>query len=88
MLTIEQKIDEVLLRLELQEIRLMATLEEVQAKITAANEPAAVGAFVTEMTKQKRYLTTEHLEALRSLYEVKRSQVAARVMGEVKKDKE
>lgn len=65
-----------------------ALFTTLQAKITAANEPAAVGAFVTEMTKQKRYLTTEHLEALRSLYEVKRSQVAARVMGEVKKDKE
>ena len=65
-----------------------ALFTTLQAKITAANEPAAVGAFVVEMTKQKRYLTAEHLEALRALYEVKRGQVASRVMGEVKKDKE
>ena len=64
---------------------LFATLH---AALTTASDPTAVGAFVVQMTKQKRYLTEEHLAALRGLYEVKRAQVANQFMGEVKTNKE
>lgn len=64
-----------------------ALMTELQAKISSATTPLEVGAFAAEMTKQKRYLLEEHLNALRALYEVKRGQVANRVMGEVKETK-
>ena len=62
-------------------------MTELQARISSATTPLEVGAFAAEMTKQKRYLLEEHLNALRALYEVKRGQVANRVMGEVKENK-
>lgn len=61
-----------------------AFMAELQTQITVADTPEKVGAFVAEMTKKKRYLTEEHLGALRALYEVKRTSVANKVMGEVK----
>jgi hypothetical protein len=60
-----------------------ALLARFQAEIAAATTPAELGAVQAGIKKDKRYMHEEHLNALRVLFDEKRTAIVTATVGEV-----